>query len=185
MQFAKGNSMSLFSHRAALVGLICVVGLTACGDSPAQRNTANPSNPAPTVAHVDAILLDVYKSETCGCCGEWIAHADERGFQSTSHHPADLGEVKARLGISPRYQSCHTAVTKDGYVFEGHIPAKLIHQFLAEKPAGAIGLAVPGMPLGSPGMEVGDRFTPYDVLLLKEDGSSEVYAHINQASVQY
>lgn len=132
-----------------------------------------------------AVALDVYKSETCGCCQFWIDHANERGFQSTIHHPADLDAVKNRFGIAPRYQSCHTAVSEDGYVFEGHIPAKLIHQFLAETPEGAIGLAVPGMPLGSPGMEVGERFTPYQVLLLKEDGSSEVYAQVSEAASQY
>lgn len=178
--------MSLFSPlRALSLGLFCALTLTACGESSTeQRNSSSPAVQSAEVP-VNAISLDVYKSESCGCCGEWINHADARGFHSTIYHPADLDAVKTRLGIAPRYQSCHTAVSEDGYVFEGHIPAKLIHQFLAEKPEGAIGLAVPGMPLGSPGMEVGDRFTPYQVLLLRKDGSSEVYAQVTKAADQY
>ncbi|WP_369802079.1 DUF411 domain-containing protein [Microbulbifer sp. Q7] len=82
-------------------------------------------------------------------------------------------------------QSCHTSVSADGYVFEGHIPAKLIRQFLRNPPAGARGLAVPAMPLGSPGMEVGDRFTPYKVLQLNRDGSTSVYANIDHFEQQH
>lgn len=130
-------------------------------------------------------FLDVYKSPTCGCCQEWIDHMEAQGFRTDIHHPAALNEVKAKYQIAPQYQSCHTAVSPTGYVFEGHIPAKIIERFLTEKPADAIGLAVPGMPMGSPGMEMGNRFTPYDVLLLKTDGSTQVYARINAASEQY
>ena len=82
--------------------------------------------------------------------------------------------------IKPKYRSCHTAVSEDGYIFEGHIPSKYIEKFLSEKNPNAIGLSVPGMPLGSPGMEVGDRFTPYDILILYQDGTNKVYAEINQ-----
>ena len=95
------------------------------------------------------------------------------------HHPADLNKIKADKGIAPRYQSCHTAVSSDGYVFEGHIPGHIIQQFLADPPKDVIGLAVPGMPAGSPGMEVGDRRDEYDVLLLSKDGSHTVYEHVN------
>ncbi|NIB39744.1 DUF411 domain-containing protein [Pseudomaricurvus alkylphenolicus] len=130
----------------------------------------------------EAISLDVYKSRTCGCCKKWVSHIEEFGFESEVHHPTNLNEIKSDKGIAPRYQSCHTAVTNDGYVFEGHIPGSVIQRFLAAPPEDAIGLAVPGMPVGSPGMEVGDRFDPYDVLLLKKDGSSEVYQHISGLS---
>ena len=81
--------------------------------------------------------------------------------------------------IRDRYRSCHTTVSSDGFVFEGHIPSKYVEQFLSEKHTDAIGLSVPGMPMGSPGMEVGDRFMPYDVLILFKDGSSKVYAEVN------
>ncbi|PUA30417.1 MAG: metal-binding protein [Cellvibrio sp. 79] len=136
------------------------------------------STPSTTPTADKPMQLEVYKSPTCGCCEEWISHLQSHGLKSNIHHPDDLNAVKNRYKISPKYQSCHTAVSPDGYVFEGHIPAPVITRFLAEKPEGAIGLAVPGMPVGSPGMEMGERFTPYDVLLLKSDGSSEVYIRI-------
>ncbi|MBB3045782.1 hypothetical protein FHR99_000018 [Litorivivens lipolytica] len=128
--------------------------------------------------------FQIYKSPTCGCCGEWVEHIQHAGFSTAVHHPDDLGALKAEQGIAREYQSCHTAVSPSGFVFEGHIPARDIEQFLEAPPEGAIGLAVPGMPVGSPGMEVGDRFTPYDVLLLKADGSSEVFRHVASASEQ-
>ncbi len=129
--------------------------------------------------------LTVYKSPTCGCCGLWIDHARDAGFDTRVEHPADLNQLKAGHGIAPRHQSCHTAVSADGFVFEGHVPAHLIKRFLAERPEGAIGLAVPGMPVGSPGMEMGERFDRYEVLLLMKDGSSRVYSAIETAAEQY
>ncbi len=130
-------------------------------------------------------VLEVYKSSTCHCCGKWMEHLEEHGFQTTGQNINHLSALKSEKNIQPQYQSCHTAVSKEGYVFEGHIPAKYIQQFLQEKPDGAIGLAVPAMPLGSPGMEMGDDFDPYDILLLKADGSAEVYARINTREEQY
>lgn len=131
------------------------------------------------------IALEVLSSPTCGCCGKWVEHLQHNGFEATVHHPTDLNQEKMARGIAPRYQSCHTGVSEGGYVFEGHIPAHVIQRFLVEKPQGAIGLAVPGMPLGSPGMEMGDRFSPYEVLLLMADGSSSVYARIDTLAEQY
>lgn len=128
--------------------------------------------------------LDVYKSETCGCCVYWIEHVEQHGFSTTVHHPQDLNGLKAELGILPEWQSCHTAVTVEGYLFEGHVPARYISQFLAAPPDNALGLAVPGMPIGSPGMEVGERLTPYDILLMKKDGRSEVFASVKTAADQ-
>ncbi|HSX83943.1 MAG TPA: DUF411 domain-containing protein [Cellvibrio sp.] len=142
-----------------------------CRDEAATTTSAS-SSAAP-------ITLDVYKSPTCGCCADWITHTEANGFSATIHHPEDLNAVKQRFGIAPKYQSCHTGVSSDGFVFEGHIPARLIKKFLAEKPTGAIGLAVPGMPIGSPGMEMGERVTPYDVLQLNKDGSTSVYSHVS------
>ena len=133
---------------------------------------------------IDDITLNVYKAETCGCCVGWIEHMDEHGYSSTIHHPNDLDGVKEELGLQPQWMSCHTAVTKEGFVFEGHIPEKFIAQFLAAPPAGAMGLAVPGMPIGGPGMEMGDRFTPYDILLINKDGTHSVFASIKSAAQQ-
>lgn len=133
------------------------------------------------------ITMDIYKSPTCGCCTIWQDHAQERGFAFVVHHMDnnELTMEKLRRGINLRYHSCHTTVAEDGSVFEGHVPAYLVHQYLADKPADTIGLAVPGMPLGSPGMEAGDRLDPYDVMLLKTDGSAEVYARITELQSQY
>jgi hypothetical protein len=89
------------------------------------------------------------------------------------------------MGLQGQYHSCHTAVSEQGYLFEGHVPAKLMQDFLEQPPADALGLAVPGMPMGSPGMEVDDRFSPYQVLLVKKDGSYEVYATIEEQADQY
>lgn len=133
---------------------------------------------------IDDIVLDVYKDVTCGCCVGWIEHMDQRGFASKISHPRDLYGVKDALGVKREWQSCHTAVTKEGFVFEGHIPAKYIAQFLASPPADAFGLAVPGMPMGSPGMDFGSQFMAYDIILMKKDGSSEVYASVKSKSDQ-
>ena len=141
---------------------------------------------APSLAaqSIDDVVLNVYKSETCGCCVGWIDHMAENDYHSNVFHPDDLNGVKAELGIRPEWASCHTAVTEDGYLFEGHIPARFITAFLENPPANALGLTVPGMPIGGPGMEMGDRFTPYDILVMYKDGSSSVYASIKSAADQ-
>ena len=126
----------------------------------------------------EAPVLDVFKSPTCGCCGKWVSHIEENGLVAKTYHPDNLNLVKQKLGIAAEFQSCHTGVSKEGYVFEGHIPADVMQRFLAEKPKGALGLAVPGMPMGSPGMEMGERRDSYDVLLLMKDGTASVYQHI-------
>jgi len=151
---------------------LLLVSVVACSDN---ENLTTASNSITS----EIVSLDVYKSRTCGCCKKWISHIEDFGFESEVHHPADLNKIKADKGIAPRYQSCHTAVSSDGYVFEGHIPGQIIQQFLADPPKNAIGLAVPSMPVGSPGMEVGDRRDEYDVLLLSKDGSHRVYEHVN------
>ena len=134
---------------------------------------------------IKAVTLNVYKEPTCGCCSGWIEHMDDKGYTSNVHHPRNISLVKAELGLKAEWTSCHTAVTTEGFIFEGHIPEKFIAQFLASPPEGAIGLAVPGMPIGGPGMEMGNRFTPYDILLINKDGSHTVFASINTVSGQY
>jgi hypothetical protein len=131
-----------------------------------------------------AVSLDVHKSPTCGCCSLWIDHLQHAGVKAHGQDHDDLNPIKQKYRIDPQYQSCHTAVSQRGFVFEGHVPARFIKSFLAAPPKDAIGLAVPGMPLGSPGMEVDNRFTPYQVLLLKADGSSDVFAHVNSPADQ-
>ena len=123
-------------------------------------------------------MLDVYKSPSCGCCQNWIDHAEHAGFHATVHDTDNMSQIKAERGILPQYQSCHTSVSEDGFIFEGHIPANLVKRFLANPPTDAIGLAAPGMPMGSPGMEMGNRRDDYDVLLLKSDGTSTIFEQI-------
>ncbi|MGK2951291.1 MAG: DUF411 domain-containing protein [Thiobacillus sp.] len=130
---------------------------------------------APVVwAAPPAPIVDVYKSPTCGCCNKWIEHLETNGFTVRSHDTNNVAQHKYRLGVPPGYGSCHTAEV-DGYVIEGHVPAKEIMRLLKAKPR-ARGLVVPGMPVGSPGMEAGGRRDPYDVLLVNRDGSTGTYA---------
>lgn len=133
----------------------------------------------------EPIRLEAFKDESCGCCGLWVEHMESQGFACNVRLPDDLNAVKERFGIPPQFQSCHTAVSTDGFLFEGHVPARFVAQFLAAPPAGARGLMVPGMPLGSPGMEVEDRFTPYDILALMADGSAAVYASMRSRADQF
>lgn len=143
--------------------------------------------PLAAFAGESSLGLSVYKNAQCGCCGGWIKHMESTGFhiEALNLEATELNATKGRYAIKPLYQSCHTAVFQNKYVFEGHVPAKLIKKFLANIPDRAIGLAVPAMPVGSPGMEMGDRFSPYDVLLLKVDGTHEVYVHIASYEEQF
>jgi hypothetical protein len=120
--------------------------------------------------------MEVWKSPTCGCCKDWIAILQREGFKVQTFDEGN-NAARARFGLPARYGSCHTARI-GGYVVEGHVPVREIRRLLAEKPD-AIGIAVPGMPVGSPGMdgpEYGGRRDPYDVVLVHRDGSSRVYA---------
>lgn len=119
-------------------------------------------------------VVRVYKSAGCGCCEEWIKHMEANGFTVKSQDVADTSVYRKRFGIPQELGSCHTAVV-DGYALEGHVPAREVKRLLAEKP-NAAGLSVPGMPLGSPGME-GPRKDSYDVFLVLKSGDRSVYSH--------
>ncbi|WP_162063304.1 DUF411 domain-containing protein [Vibrio taketomensis] len=110
-----------------------------------------------------------HKSPYCGCCTEWTKHMQDAGFTVKEKLHDDMNAVKQKLGVAPKLASCHTAEI-DGYVFEGHIPADDIKAFLANPPKNAKGLAVPGMPMGSPGMEYGDEKDSYAVYAYNERG---------------
>jgi len=163
------------------VPVVLVWLLSACSEGQQALDSSPGSAQHPAAGNA----LVVYKSPTCGCCEAWIHHIESAGFTAEIMHPTDLNQIKLENDISPAYQSCHTAVSEEGYLFEGHIPAQYIRQFLKNPPADAIGLAVPGMPPGSPGMERGDRFSPYQVLLRKKDGSHEVFARVDRQEEQY
>lgn len=153
-------------------------------DAPAKTGQAPVATPAPTAVPAVAVSptpdsalpsVVVHKSESCGCCTLWVEHMQRAGFRVEVRNRDDLGPVKERVGVPPGKGSCHTAEV-GGYFIEGHVPADDIRQLLAGRP-NARGLTVPGMPLGSPGMEAPDgRIQPYYVELVGNDGQTTVFA---------
>ena len=121
-----------------------------------------------------AATLSVTKSATCGCCGAWVERMKAAGFTVEVHEVADVTPTARNLGVPDRLRSCHTSVI-DGYVIEGHVPAADIRRLLASKPD-ATGLAVPGMVVGSPGMEQGDHKEPFQTILFDKAGKATVFA---------
>jgi hypothetical protein len=115
----------------------------------------------------------VYKTPTCGCCGKWVEHMQAAGFAATTTNMPDPGPIKAKYGVPAQLQSCHTSMV-GGYVIEGHVPAEDIRRLLKEKPA-ILGLAAPGMPAGSPGMDVPNS-PAYDVIAFDKAGRTRVFA---------
>jgi hypothetical protein len=143
--------------------ILCVLALAL-----AVTLTARAQAPA-------APKMTVYKSPTCGCCAKWVAHMRNAGFDVTVNDVPNVGEIKAQHHVPADAQSCHTALV-GGYVVEGHVPADVVNQLLKEKPAVA-GLAVPGMPIGSPGMESADgNKQAYNVVSFDKAGKTQVYA---------
>lgn len=118
--------------------------------------------------------IDVYKSATCGCCSKWVEHLQANGFQVSARDVSSPADYRQKFGMPDALGSCHTAIVQ-GYAIEGHVPAQEIKRLLAEKRK-VKGLAVPSMPLGSPGME-GKRNDPYDVFLVHMDGRHTIYRH--------
>lgn len=187
--------------------IACALALSACTEDPRvaeqPRTTESATSGSAGVAEVsaevsaeaapeiaqeagdDAGRLLVHKSETCGCCALWVDHLTEEGVAADVQTEVDMEAVKARLGVPERHRSCHTAVSKDGYVFEGHVPALAIRRFMQNPPEGALGLAVPGMPVGSPGMEVDNQFQPYQIILMMKDGSAKPYGYISTYESQF
>jgi hypothetical protein len=144
--------------RSAFIVLV-LTSLAACSRAPLDPNNH----------------IAVYKNESCACCRLWVRHVQKAGFSVEVHNVSNLGPTKERVGIPPAMGSCHTAET-GGYFIEGHVPADDIRRLLREHP-NARGLTVPGMPVGSPGMEMEGKNVPYDVLLIAKDGTASVYAH--------
>lgn len=119
------------------------------------------------------IKMQVFKTATCGCCAKWVEHLRANGFDVTVENVPSTAPYRAKYGVPEKLQSCHTGVV-NGYAIEGHVPAREILR-LVKSEAKAKGLAVPGMPMGSPGMEVGDRADAYSVLLFDAQGNTSVY----------
>ena len=154
------------THRRRLLatlaaGALLAVSLPVAAEGPAAGTSV--TTPAMTV----------WKDPNCGCCGAWVEHMRAAGYRVEVRDTGALDAVKRMYGVPPRLHSCHTALV-DGYLVEGHVPAEDVGRLLAERPK-ARGLAVPGMPHGSPGMETGHK-DPYDVVLFGADGGDKVFA---------
>ncbi len=169
-----------------LLPLLALFALAACQmEASAPETAALHLNAAADDAAVtmpvalvgdDAPTMTVYKSPTCGCCSMWVEHMEAAGFTVVTEDRTDMTAVKDSLGLPSDLASCHTGVV-DGYVIEGHVPAEHVARLLEERPE-AKGLAVPGMPVGSPGMEMGDRKDAYNVLIVGETGEAAVFAAV-------
>ncbi len=177
-------SMNRRQRIASMLGL--VAGISGCSKDAAPAQTAASAPQAASPATTPdagtaslasnagaAIPIKVYKDPNCGCCKEWVKHLEANGFKVETMDMPDLSLLKQKYAVKPEIQACHTAVV-GGYVVEGHVPADLIKKMLNEKPAIA-GLAVPGMPQGSPGME-GANKERYNVLTFGRTGRTSVYA---------
>jgi hypothetical protein len=160
--------------RKLLLGLSFVAS-AACANDQDRSAAATVTNDqqAQTPAVAASAEMVVHKNASCGCCGKWVEHMQHSGFDVTSKNVDNLGPIKERVGVPHGMGSCHTAEVA-GYFIEGHVPADAVKRLLAEKPK-AKGLTVPGMPIGSPGMESGDRLDPYEVHLVHEDGTTSVF----------
>jgi hypothetical protein len=148
--------------KTSVIGLAGTALALSIGFAAAQQKPAGP-------------LVEVFKTPTCGCCSMWVEHMRNNGFAVRTTDLGDLTEIKKARGVPNQVQSCHTAVV-GGYVVEGHVPASDVRRLLEQKPAIA-GIAVGGMPAGSPGMEFpGTKAQPYDVMSFDKNGTTKVFA---------
>lgn len=163
------------SARQGLVGA-CVVGSLLWVIQPVHAHGDVKGDAAmPDTSSAAGPRMTVYRSASCGCCTQWGAHIASAGFRIDDHVTEDMDAVKQERGVSSQQASCHTADV-EGYVIEGHVPASAIQRLLRERP-NIRGLAVPGMPMGSPGMEVpGVEAEPFEVLAIAHDGTTSVFA---------
>lgn len=180
----------------SLLGAGSLLLVTACGSDSSEPGPSETggggseppeSVPEPVEEYgVDPALLavTVFKDPSCGCCGGWVDHAESNGFSVTVEHPEVLGDVFEEHDIPADLQSCHLTLNSAGSVFVGHIPVRFVLEYLQDPPEGSRGLTVPAMPVGTPGMEMGKEFEPYDVLLLSAKGGTEVFARVSKATEQ-
>lgn len=158
----------------------------ANSDSESTSKTVAETQPKDSA--LEQLHAIIYKNEGCTCCDKWANHLNKDQFETELTAVDNINQIKHKLGVNPQLSSCHTAVIKHNnqqYVFEGHIPSKIIKQFLAAPPKHAIGLAVPAMPVGSPGMEYQGKFMPYKVFLLHDNGQVSIFASVDSLEEQY
>lgn len=149
------------------------VAAVAAAEAPVQPAAPPPTADAAAATADAEPVIHVYKTPTCGCCADWVEHVEQAGFRTEVQDLPDVRGVKQRLGVPENLGSCHTALVGD-YVVEGHVPAEVIRRLLSERPDIA-GIAVPGMPIGSPGMEMGSRRDPYQVIAFRRSGERFVF----------
>ena len=149
-------------NRRELLGLVAVVAVGGIGALPHFLSAAPRTQ------------VSVWKTPNCGCCKAWVKDLESNGFAVVVHDVSDTASKRQSLGLPEKYAACHTGLV-NGYVLEGHVPAREIQKMLRDKPV-AVGLAVPGMPAGSPGMEMDTTADAFDVVLVLKDGSARVFA---------
>ena len=159
------------SNDAKMITVIVAVGVI--GVVLVLAATSNIREPAATPNTEDVDVV-VYKTASCGCCSKWVEHLQKNGLDVAALNVASTAPAREQAGVPNRLGSCHTAVVGDYWV-QGHVPAELVYRLITERPADIEGIAVPGMPAGSPGME-GPNPVEYDVIAYHTDGSSSVYA---------
>lgn len=150
-----------------LVGLLVAIALLGALAAPTAAMAAELAQP-------NLPELTVYRSPTCRCCGHWVDHMKAAGFEVHDVVTEDMAALKAQYGVPEDAASCHTAIVA-GYVIEGHVPATDVQRLLSEQPD-VLGIAAPGMPMGSPGMEMGDRVDPYTVVSFTQAGETATFA---------
>jgi len=180
---------------SALIFISLTFLISACSEQAEKKPVITDSHQhvnAQELAHVKddelnhELELTVYKDKNCGCCKKWLEHLNQSAIKTKAVDIDDMAQIKAKYQIQPNQRSCHTAVSAEGFVFEGHVPAKFIKQFLAEKhQPDVLGLTVPAMPVGSPGMEVRDLFHKYKIEQLSSTASNQLYKEINHYDEQF
>lgn len=157
-------------HDATMTRRDWLAAMTRCFAAGAVLSTL-----LPQLARAVPAPLIVYKNPSCGCCTKWVAHLRASGLAPVVRDRSDMDALKDSLGVPVALRSCHTAVA-GRYVVEGHVPATDLKRLLARAPKGVLGLAVPDMPAGSPGMEMGERADRFDVIAFRADGGTSVFA---------
>ena len=174
MKDSRFVSLGLVALRQGFVGAFVVVSLLSAIQS-VQAHGDVEDAAMPVTSGASGPQMTVYRSASCGCCTSWGSHIASAGYRIEDHVTEDMDALKKARGVSPQQASCHTAVV-EGYVIEGHVPASSIQRLLAERP-NIRGLAVSGMPMGSPGMEVaGVEAERFEVLAMAHDGTTSVFA---------
>ena len=175
MKDSRFVSLGLVALRQGFVGAFVVVSLLSAIQSVQAHGDVGDDAAMPVTSGASGPQMTVYRSASCGCCTSWGSHIASAGYRIEDHVIENMDAVKKARGISPQQASCHTAVV-EGYVIEGHVPASAIKRLLMERP-NIRGLAVPGMPMGSPGMEVaGVKAERFEVVAIAHDGTTSIFA---------